>query len=146
MDISSIRNEQDNDFRTTNNEKIGEMLRHSYNLFPSTLPFYRDTKLKLVVAPGLEIEGMLAQTIQRKYQEKGMTVESYKFIENEESIDDNEGGDEELNEYLIRSLLDIVSENNVPKKRIQVFEVNLTEDLIGRKSEEFLIIFNSSFD
>ena len=44
-----------------------------------------------------------------------------------------EGTDEELNEYLIRSLLDIVSENNVPKKRIQVFEVNLTEELFGEE-------------
>ena len=51
-----------------------------------------------------------------------------------------DGTDEELNKYLIRSLLDIVSENNVPKKRIQVFEINLTEELFGRRSEEFLII------
>ena len=35
------------------------------------------------------------------------------------------------NERLIRSLLDIISENNVPKKEIKVFEINLTNALIA---------------
>ena len=37
--------------------------------------------------------------------------------------------------------MDIVSENNVPKKRIQVFEVNLTEDLFGEKVRNYLLFF-----
>ena len=134
----SIRNEQDKVKEVLINEKLKERLRMWYNLFASTLPYFTDTKLNLVVAPGLEIEGMLAQNIQRKNQEKGLTLESYKFIKNEESLDDNRGGDEESNEYLIRSLLDIVSENNVPKKQIQVFEVNLTEEQLAEEVRNFL--------
>ena len=102
-DIASIKNDQDNFFEATNTGKLKAKLRLSYNLFRSTLPYYRDTQLNLVIAPGLEIEGVLFQAIPRK-GEKGLTLESYKFIANEESFDDNRGGDEELNEYLIRSL------------------------------------------
>ena len=42
------------------------------------------------------------------------------------------------NERLIRSLLDIVSENNVPKKEIKVFEINLTNALMADEVDNHL--------
>ena len=42
------------------------------------------------------------------------------------------------NEYLIRSLLDIVSENNVPKKDIKVLEINLTNSLMAKEMDNHL--------
>ena len=42
------------------------------------------------------------------------------------------------NERLIRSLLDIVSENNVPKKEIKVFEINLTKALMAEEVDNHL--------
>ncbi|CAG2105515.1 unnamed protein product [Medioppia subpectinata] len=42
------------------------------------------------------------------------------------------------NEHLIRSLLDIVSENNVPKKEIKVLEINLTNGLMAREVDNHL--------
>ena len=42
------------------------------------------------------------------------------------------------NERLIRSLLDIISENNVPKKEIKVFEINLTNALMADEVDNHL--------
>ena len=42
------------------------------------------------------------------------------------------------NERLIRSLLDIVSENNVPKREIKVLEVNLTDGLMAAEVDNHL--------
>ena len=42
------------------------------------------------------------------------------------------------NERLIRSLLDIVSENNVPKKEIKVSEINLTKGLMAEEVDNYL--------
>lgn len=42
------------------------------------------------------------------------------------------------NEHLIRTLLDIVSENNVPKKEIKVFEINLTNALMADEVDNHL--------
>ena len=42
------------------------------------------------------------------------------------------------NECLIRSLLDIVSENNVPKKEIKVLEINLTNSLLAKEVDNHL--------
>ena len=42
------------------------------------------------------------------------------------------------NEHLIRSLLDIVSENNVPKKEIKVLEINLTSGLLAKEVDNHL--------
>ena len=42
------------------------------------------------------------------------------------------------NEHLIRSLLDIVSENNVPKKDIKVLEINLTNGLMAKEVDNHL--------
>ena len=46
------------------------------------------------------------------------------------------------NEYLIRSLLDIVSENNVPKKEIKVLEINLTNGLMAKEVDNYLASFH----
>ena len=46
------------------------------------------------------------------------------------------------NEYLIRSLLDIVSENNVPKKEIKVQEINLTNGLMAQEVDNYLASFH----
>ena len=42
------------------------------------------------------------------------------------------------NEHLIRSLLDIVSENYVPKKEIKVLEINLTNGLLAEEVDNHL--------
>ena len=42
------------------------------------------------------------------------------------------------NECLIRTLLDIVSENNVPKKEIKVLEINLTNGLMAKEVDNHL--------
>ena len=42
------------------------------------------------------------------------------------------------NERLIRSLLDIVSESNVPKKEIKVSEINLTKGLMTEEVDNYL--------
>jgi len=42
------------------------------------------------------------------------------------------------NEYLIRTLLDIVSENNVPKKEIKLLEINLTSNMMAKEVDNHL--------
>ena len=42
------------------------------------------------------------------------------------------------NEYLVRSLIDIVSENSVPKKEIKVAEINLTSALMATDLDNYL--------
>ena len=46
-----------------------------------------------------------------------------------------------LNERLIRSLTDIVSENNVPKKEIKVTEINLTSNLLVKEVEQNMAFY-----
>jgi hypothetical protein len=42
------------------------------------------------------------------------------------------------NERFIRPLLDIVSENNVPKKEIKVMEINLSNDIMALEADHYL--------
>ena len=44
------------------------------------------------------------------------------------------------NERLIRSLLDIVSESNIPKKEIKVSEINLTKGLMTEEVDDYLAV------
>ena len=46
-----------------------------------------------------------------------------------------------LNEKLIRSLTDIVSENNVPKKELKVTEINLSSNLLIREVEQNMAFY-----
>ena len=46
-----------------------------------------------------------------------------------------------LNEKLIRSLTDIVSENNVPKKELNVTEINLSSNLLAKEVEQNMSFF-----
>ena len=46
-----------------------------------------------------------------------------------------------LNEKLIRSLTDIVSENNVPKKEVKVTEINFSPNILAGKVEQNMTFF-----
>ncbi len=52
---------------------------------PSILNFYADIYLKTVVTHGIELKGLLAVPIPRKFTTQQLRLESYQFIPNEEN-------------------------------------------------------------
>ena len=62
-------------------------------------------------------------------------------LENRYDIQKDCVNDMTLNEKLIRSLTDIVSENNVPKKELKVTEINLSPNLFIKEVEQNMTFF-----
>ena len=124
---------------------LNDNLKQQYDLFNSNLPLHVDTKLNVLVSPGIEIEGLEVKPINLLKEKQGLKLESYKFMVNQDNciMQLQETADNKLeNEHLIRSLIDIVSENNVPKKEIQVIEINLNSDLLAEVIKDYLEYFN----
>ncbi len=68
--------------------------------YSSSLPFFADVSLKLIVTHGIEVNGLLAVPISRKTNISGLELESYRFIPNEENEAIEEIDKKELTEYI----------------------------------------------
>jgi hypothetical protein len=68
--------------------------------YVSILPFYSDISLKIIVTPGIEVNGLCALPIARKTFTPELKLESYKFIANEENDAIEEIDKKEITEYL----------------------------------------------
>jgi hypothetical protein len=68
--------------------------------YSSSLPFFADTSLKLIVTHGIEVNGLLAVPIPRKTNISDLELESYRFIPNEENDAIEEIDKKEITEYI----------------------------------------------
>jgi hypothetical protein len=75
--------------------------------YSSSLPFFADTPLKLVVTRGIEINGLLTVPIPRKPNISGLALESYRFIPNEENDAVEEIDKKEITEYIEVRILEL---------------------------------------
>ncbi len=68
--------------------------------YSSSLPFFADVTLKLIVTHGIEVNGLLAVPIPRKTNNSDLELESYRFIPNEENDAIEEIDKKEITEYI----------------------------------------------
>jgi hypothetical protein len=68
--------------------------------YSSTLPFFADLSLKLIVTHGIEVNGLLAVPIPRKAFAQGLEMESYQFIPNVENDAIEKIDKKEITEYI----------------------------------------------
>ena len=80
-----------------------KMLAHIFNerfaIFKSWAPFYIDTNTRLLIAPGVEIEQVLAFPIPRKMP-TALNLDSYEWVANEDNSAINECDKQSIVEYL----------------------------------------------
>ena len=82
------------------NETIEDFSDKDFHVYQSVLPFYSDMNSRLIVAPGIEIEDVMALPIPRKVNVQDLKLESYEFIANEEYNAIEECDKKSLLEYL----------------------------------------------
>ena len=70
-----------------------------FAIFKSTIPFYFNANTRILIAPGVEIEQVLAFPIPRKMP-SSLVVDSYEWVANEDNSAINECDKQSLNEYL----------------------------------------------
>ena len=123
---------------------LNDQLKEEYDMFISVLPFHIDTKLNVLISPGIEIEGLQFKPINTLKEKQRLKLESYKFVANQDisimQVDETPSN-KLVNEHLLHTLIDIVSENNVPQKEIKVIEINLNGDLMAEEIKNYLKYF-----
>ena len=73
--------------------------KERFSIFKSSVPFYFDVNSRILIAPGVEIEQVLAFPIPRRMP-TALNIDSYEWVANEDNSAINECGKQSLNEYL----------------------------------------------
>ena len=81
-------------------ETVEELTSQEFHVYESRLPFYVNMNSRIIVAPGIEIEDVMALPIPRKVNVQDLKLESYEFIANEEYNAIEECDKNSLLEYL----------------------------------------------
>ena len=104
MDSDYDKKEVEKDFSTildqNNAETVEELIGQDFHIYKSMLPFYVDMNSRMIVAPGIEVEDLMALPIPRKVNIQDLKLESYEFIANEEYNSIEECDKKALLEYL----------------------------------------------
>ena len=87
-------------FEENNVSTIGKLNGQDFHVYKSILPFYIDMNTRMIVAPGVEIEDLIALPIPRMVNIQDLKLESYEFIDNEEYNAIEECDKNSLLEYL----------------------------------------------
>ena len=82
------------------NQSQLKSIKDKYCLYESELPFYYDSILNLLVAQGFEMERLITSTIARKVETKGLILDSYEFVSNDDNNAIEEYDKTHINEYL----------------------------------------------
>ena len=80
-------------------EQITGIFNERFVMFKSSVPFYFNANTKILVAPGVEIEQVVALPIPRKIQ-TALNLDSYEWVANEDNSAINECDKQSINEYL----------------------------------------------
>ena len=67
-----------------NTKYIEHLIDSSFHKYEAVVTFYADIPSRLIVAPGLEIEDIVALPIPRRRDAQHLKLESYQFIANDE--------------------------------------------------------------
>ena len=73
--------------------------KERFAIFKSSMPFYFNANTRILIAPGVEIENMMAFPIPRKMP-SSLVLDSYEWVANEDNSAINECDKQSLNEYL----------------------------------------------
>ena len=73
--------------------------KEKFSVFKSSVPFYFNANTRILIAPGVEIEQVLAFPIPRKMP-TALNLDSYEWVANEDNSAINECDKQSLNEYL----------------------------------------------
>ena len=79
---------------------IEELFGKEFHVYKSSLPFYVDMNSRMIVAPGVEIEDLMAFPIPRKSNVQDLKLESYQFVANEDNNAIEEYDKKAVKEYL----------------------------------------------
>jgi hypothetical protein len=112
-ELNLIKVDKDND---QNIKELHEVVEKGVRIFEATggdsnvkysssLPFFTDVSLKLIVTHGIEINGLLTVPIPRKTNISDLALESYRFIPNEENDAIEEIDKKEITEYIEVTIL-----------------------------------------
>ena len=85
---------------TNNVESVEELIGQDFHFYKSILPFYVDMNSRMIVAPGIEVEDLMALPIPRRVNVQDLKLESYEFLANEEYNAIEECDKKEIFEYL----------------------------------------------
>ena len=73
--------------------------KERFAIFKSSMPFYFNANTRILIAPGVEIENMMAFPIPRKMP-SSLVLDSYEWVANEDNSAINECDKQSLNKYL----------------------------------------------
>ena len=88
------------DQNTNSGDAVEELVGQDFHIYKSMVPFYIDMNSRMIVAPGIEVEDLMALPIPRKVNVQDLKLESYEFIANEEYNAIEECDKKSLLEYL----------------------------------------------
>ena len=88
MNKADSEEETDKDFVTIFEQSKGQVVddinSHDFHFYKSMISFYLSMSSRMIVAPGIEVEDMMALPIPRKINIGDLKLESYEFIANED--------------------------------------------------------------
>ena len=88
--------------------------KERFCIFKSSVPFYLDVNSRLLVAPGVEVEQVMAFPIPRKMP-TSLVLESYEWVANEDKNAINDCDKQSLIEYLeVRVVTNYKGEEGLP--------------------------------
>ena len=80
-------------------KQMSQLHNERFAMFKSSVPFYFDTITRILIAPGVEIEQVMAFPIPRKMP-TALNLDSYEWVANEDNSAINECDKQYINEYL----------------------------------------------
>ena len=80
-------------------DQIADILNERFAMYKSSVSFHFDANTRILVAPGVEIEQVLAFPIPRKMP-SSLVLDSYEWVANEDNSAINECDKQYINEYL----------------------------------------------
>ena len=94
------KDEVDNILGANNIENLEDLIADDFHIYKSLLPFHVDMNSRMIVAPGVEIEDLMALPIPRKTNVQDLKVESYQFVANEDNNAIEECYKKSIKEYV----------------------------------------------
>ena len=81
-------------------DNIEELIGESFHIYKSILPYHVDMNSRMIVAPGVEVEDLMALPIPRKINAQGLKLESFQFMAHDENEAIEENDKKQIKEYL----------------------------------------------
>jgi hypothetical protein len=100
FDKKAVEKDFSNILDQNNVETVEELIGQDFHIYKSMLPFYVDMNSRMIVAPGIEVEDLMALPIPRKLNMQDLKLESYEYVANEDFNAIEECDKKEIMEYI----------------------------------------------